>query len=382
MRSPKLASDLVFINGFNSTNAGGRTILINYLRVHVSRKDKLKHVVFVRDRESINEINDGHDLIFLEAPRLLRYGFLTPLVNYFIVPAYLEKLNIKYFLNFSDIPVCTKKKQIFAFDWPYAAFLESRAWRLLSWSEYLSRKLKLIIFRVWMRYIDRIIVQTPILEEIMRDKYGFSDILVIPNAVSPPLELNSKMSFNFGDAFTLLCLTHYYPHKNIEIFIPLAAAIKKAKLNIKIVTTISPEQSPKARHFLNLIDKQKLSDVITNIGKVELDDVPQLYQSIDCLLLPTLLETFSGTYLEAMHFGVPILTSNLPFASGVCADAAIYFNQDCHLDILNKIQSVMKSEELMKKMRNLGAKRLSEFPSWEETYDMYQRALVTDEVSC
>ena len=376
-----MLSDIVFINGFNATNAGGRTILINYLRVHASRKEKLKHVVFIRDRESIHEINHGDDLIFLEAPRLLRYGFLTPLINYFIVPAYLEKFNVKYFLNFSDIPVCTKRKQIFAFDWPYAAFLKSQAWGLLSWSEYFSRKLKLILFRAWICYIDRIIVQTPILEKIMRDEYGFSDILVVPNAVSPPLELAPERSFNFGNAFTLLCLTHYYPHKNIEIFIPLAVAIKKAKLDIKIVTTISRDQGLKANRFLNLIEKLGLSDIITNIGEVELDDVPQLYRKVDCLLLPSLLETFSGTYVEAMHFGVPILTSNLPFAIGVCADAAIYFDQDCHLDILSKIQLVMESEKLMSKMRNLGVKQLSKFPTWEQTYDMYQSALGINEES-
>ena len=374
-----MADDVIFINGFNSTTAGGRTILINYLRVLASRKEKLKHVVFVRDRLSIHEINDGEHLIFLEAPRFLRYGFLTPFINYCIVPAYLEKFNVKYFLNFSDLPVRTRRKQTFLFDWPYAAFIKSRAWGMLSWKEYLNRKLKLTLFRTWMHNIDRLIVQTVSMGEIMRDEYGFSDVRVVPNAVSPPLEVASKKSFNFGDAFTLLCLTHYYPHKNIEIFIPLAAAIKKSKLNIKIITTISRDQSPKARRFLDLIEELELTHVIVNVGPVELDDIPQLYFNVDCLLLPTLLESFSGTYVEAMHFGVPILTSDLPFATGVCGDAAIYFNQDCHQDILRTILSVMDNEELMSKMRILGAERLSEFPTWEETYNMYQRALGVDE---
>ncbi len=52
----------------------------------------------------------------------------------------------------------------------------------------------------------------------------------------------------------------------------------------------------------------------------------EYYLACNALLLPTLLESFSGTYLEAMHFGRPILTSNLDFARDVCDDAALYFD--------------------------------------------------------
>jgi hypothetical protein len=49
-----------------------------------------------------------------------------------------------------------------------------------------------------------------------------------------------------------------------------------------------------------------------------MSDVPKWYKATQALLLPTLLESFSGTYIEAMHFERPIFTSNLDFAKEVC----------------------------------------------------------------
>ncbi len=41
--------------------------------------------------------------------------------------------------------------------------------------------------------------------------------------------------------------------------------------------------------------------------------------------MPTLLECFSASYLEAMYMKKIIFTSDLPFAHTVCKDAAFYF---------------------------------------------------------
>ena len=44
------------------------------------------------------------------------------------------------------------------------------------------------------------------------------------------------------------------------------------------------------------------------------------------MILPTLLESFSATYIEAMFHGKTILTSDLDFARDVCGEAAFYFD--------------------------------------------------------
>ena len=78
--------------------------------------------------------------------------------------------------------------------------------------------------------------------------------------------------------------------------------------------------------LLRTIRARGLEDRFVNLGPLRQDELAAAYLSCDALLHPTLLESFSSAYLEAMHFGRPILTSDLDFAHEVCGDAAAYFD--------------------------------------------------------
>ena len=118
----------------------------------------------------------------------------------------------------------------------------------------------------------------------------------------------------------------YYTHKNLEVFIDVAKDLKHKNLPVSIVLTIDADQHKGAADLLKTIEQEGLNDTITNVGSVSMHDVPALYDQTDGLILPTLLESFSGTYIEAMYYEKPILTSNLDFAVGVCGGAAYYFD--------------------------------------------------------
>ena len=90
-------------------------------------------------------------------------------------------------------------------------------------------------------------------------------------------------------------------------------------------------------------------------------------QPCQALFLPTLLESFSVTYLEAMHFGVPVLTSDLDFARFVCGDAAIYFDPWDPGSIKDAILRLRTDSDLGRELVARGHERLrAEFKSWDE----------------
>ena len=96
--------------------------------------------------------------------------------------------------------------------------------------------------------------------------------------------------------------------------------------------------------------------------------VPSLYNQVDCLFLPSLLESFSGTYVEAMYYGLPIATSNLPFATSVCSDSAVYFDPlDCK-DIFSCLNLISGSQEIARKCTTRGKTILASYPTWKENY--------------
>jgi glycosyltransferase involved in cell wall biosynthesis len=123
-----------------------------------------------------------------------------------------------------------------------------------------------------------------------------------------------------------LILTRYYAHKNLERVVEAFDRHREALREVTCVLTIAPDQHPRAAELLRTIKARGLEDRIVNLGPLRQDELAATYLACDVLLHPTLLESFSSAYLEAMHFGRPILTSDLDFAHEVCGDAAEYFD--------------------------------------------------------
>jgi len=275
----------------------------------------------------------------------------------------------------ADVPVMSRLPQAFLFDWPYAAFPESLAWRLGSLGERLKRWFKLAIFRALLPFVDCMIAQNAVLAHRLQTNYGLRNVDVVQNAVSlENLDGGQSREFGLGGGFKLLCLTRYYSHKNIEIFLRVARRIHEASLDAKIVVTLSRDENDGARRFLDAIDSEGFSDIVVNVGPVPMAEVPGLYSQTDALLLPTLLESFSGTYVEAMFHRRPILTSDLDFARGVCGDSAFYFDPTDDSAIFAAIRTVVAQPELRAIKVARGAEILAQMPNWEEAYQLYTRA--------
>lgn len=167
-----------------------------------------------------------------------------------------------------------------------------------------------------------------------------------------------------SDYFTLLTLSKYYPHKNIEIIKDVCELLKQKSINdIRFVLTIDEENYKRIFGYDNKFVK--------TLGPVKPEDCPALYEKCDAMFLPTLAECFSASYPEAMIMKKPILTSNLPFATSVCNDAAIYFNPLDANDILEKILNLKTDKNLYDELVEKGFARYKDFPSAQERAKSY-----------
>ena len=102
----------------------------------------------------------------------------------------------------------------------------------------------------------------------MRKKYELDDVRVLNNSVTLNGSVKEKeIKYSLPTGKLLFYPSIYYPHKNIEIFIPLAKMIKKKNLGCKIIVTINPN-TVAALKFLKSIEKMGLMDTIINIGQV------------------------------------------------------------------------------------------------------------------
>jgi glycosyltransferase involved in cell wall biosynthesis len=192
---------------------------------------------------------------------------------------------------------------------------------------------------------DRVFCQTPTMQQRIADYYGYDKkkIKIIPNVLPPFSEnppgngqnISNKIS---NDYFNGLILSKYYLHKNPEIVIEACRRVPDSLTGLKFITTISPDDGPLGRTYLSRVEREKcLRERICNIGPVPYEELAACFQKIQLLIMPTLVESFSVSYLEAMYFGIPILTTDLDFAHYICGDAALYYNPWNVDDFIGKV---------------------------------------------
>lgn len=220
----------------------------------------------------------------------------------------------------------------------------------------------------------------------LRQWYGFDGpIHLLPNAISVDSLAGVDGSATDGRIngdFRLFYLTRYYPHKNIEIFLDLFMRHGAALPGVKVYLTLCASHGRRARRFLEAVEKAGLQDRIVNLGPVQQQDIAGLFRSMHALVMPSTLESFSGTYLEAMAFGCPVLTSDLDFAHEVCGDAALYFDPWNVNSLMQSIQTLRGDPVLAARLVDSGREVFaSNSVSWQQnatTLVAIVRELVSD----
>lgn len=356
----------VLINGVSAKSAGGKSILTNLLRSISNKSSDINYVVIVPP-------NLNYEKFCNENVRIITYNdskfsFLKQAYFYFyFVKSIINKYQISLIFNTADIIIPVKKKQLLLFDWPYAVYPESLVWKKMGLLELLHRKFKLFAFERHLSIPLKIYAQTNSIKNRLNNLYKLDNISIMPNAVSlDNIDGGIYRDFKLPlDKFNFLCLCKYYVHKNLEILVPVAKLIKLYKLPFCIIITIEKNQHAQAKRLLKIIGREGLNDIIINVGEVDMNHVPSIYKQSGALLLPTLLESFSGTYVEAMFHKKPIFTSNLDFAIDVCGEYAVYFEPLDPISILQAMKSILNNS-LIENIVEESSYRLTKFSTWDD----------------
>lgn len=255
----------------------------------------------------------------------------------------------------------------------------SLAHRRLSFFKRHKSKVTTFIKNIEIKKADFLIVETDDAKRKINKniKIANENIFVVGNTYHPIfsryISKTSDTSLKKVDTFKLLVLSAFYPHKNLEI------------IN-KVVNILSIQTNRKYKFYLTINDTDYLrnfsdSQNIINLGPQDIEDCPELYLKTDALFLPTLLETYSANYPEAMIMKKPIITSDLDFAKDVCKDAALYFNPLDPQDIADKIIQLSENKDLYNNLIKKGEQRVKELETSESRalkyIDVFQSVLKT-----
>ena len=117
-------------------------------------------------------------------------------------------------------------------------------------------------------------------------------------------------------------------------------------------------------------EKSPYKDDIRFIGYVENELKPLLYQKAEVFVYPSFYEGFGFPPLEAMHFGVPVVSSNTSSLPEVLGDAALLVNPDKSEELSEAIRLCLHDEAIRNRLINLGKIRAAQF-NWRDTAKKY-----------
>ena len=175
-----------------------------------------------------------------------------------------------------------------------------------------------------------------------------------------------------GEKIRLICLSAYYRSKNLEIIPEVARHILDidAQLDFEFVITLPTDDYG----LKGIIGKAKSLGVekhICNIGPVRVSEGADVYESCHIAFLPSLLETFSANYPEAMAMKKPIVTTDLGFARDACKDAALYYSPRNAKSAAENIVKLADDPITWKRLVDCGSRVLEGLPTPERRFDRY-----------
>ncbi|QHS58240.1 glycosyltransferase [Chitinophaga agri] len=365
----------IFINAHNLRFGGGKTVGFNLINYYIANP-AVSEIMIVAPAgygyERFQGVDSRTSIYFL--PAIFNTSVFKIISNYVVLPLRIALSRTDFVLSLGNVAVPTLKPQFLLIHQAYLAYPESIVWDRLRQSDrkfyrYIRNMLRLV--KANLKYPTVYGVQTNTMRKRISSIYKIpkEDIHVIPNAVS-------FTSFKKGRAgstavkghqqIRLLFLSKYFPHKNFEILFKVGLEIVSRGLPIRISVTIDEEENEGSKRFIETIKAMGLHEVIINKGNVRLEEIAAAYDEHDGLFLPTLLESFSGSYIEAMYFSRPIFTSDMDFAREVCRDAAYYFNPLDEEDIIYCITAAYDNRTEMARKVEAGSRIVAQSYSWED----------------
>ncbi|WP_375239822.1 glycosyltransferase [Aurantibacter sp.] len=319
--------------------------------------------------DNVNFIYFGGTILGLEIERLalMSFGIKKIIKNYNIDILWNVNLGTYTRIHIPQIVSLSNAFQVYPYE------------KINKLKRNIREKFKLKILRFFyklsIKNIDIITVQTESMKKAVK-KHFRKKVVIISKSVDSENDYSFNKNYSQNkkidrklkelenkNSFKLIYISSYYPHKNHKLLIDIAESLSEIDFDYVMLLSLSRELLIKeyGARALKLLEKDK----IIPIGWVEKSYLKSLYSLSDSVIIPTLLESFSSSHIEAMQFGKPILTTDFNFTREVCDDAALYHSEKKTEDWVKSILEISKSPKLRNNLTNKGKNQLEKYPtSW------------------
>jgi glycosyltransferase involved in cell wall biosynthesis len=182
--------------------------------------------------------------------------------------------------------------------------------------------------------------------------------------------------YNINKPF-LLYVGNTYPHKNLErLVIAFKKLREEEKIDVQLV--LVGKRDYFSERLEKMVKEKGIADNVIFTGFITDQELPLFYRSAMLYVFPSSIEGFGLPPLEAMSYGLPVLSSNAPCMPEILGDAAKYFHPDEISDIVQVLKKAILDRNLQEDLRAKGSEHIKQY-SWkamvEKTLSIYLNQL-------
>lgn len=219
----------------------------------------------------------------------------------------------------------------------------------------------------------KIIVPSHAVESELKEEFGMASdkIKVIYEGGFESLSNNDKKNI-VGKRY-FLKVGNAYPHKNVSSLINAFSKLYSKDQSLYLV--FAARRDFFYKRILGKITYPLMHNIIFIENPTD-KDLRNLYEHAIATIVPSLMEGFGLTAIEALNCGCPVLLSDIAVHREICKDTAVYFDPHDENDILQKMEHAMAMTVVQRQKFATMAYAFAKKYSWEkmvlQTVELYE----------
>lgn len=279
-----------------------------------------------------------------------------------------------------SLPTAVRRYNLDIFIFPHVAFwlwkpiktvILTRTAFIPSWSDKLVDQLQAKLLTQRFKHVaDRVCAVSHFNATQIQLTCGIPEniINIVPNGIDPAFNDNSVKRFEPGYKYILFC-GGSEERKNIKNLIRAFVKLKDKGIKEKLLIVggkLMPKENEMDAYLTGIHDERFKQEIVLYGIERDARTLAGIYRGAELVVYPSLQEDFGMVSVEAMACGAPLVASWMPSIPEIAGDAAVYFNPYDICDMSDKIERVLKNDELRQELIAKGYKQIKKY-NWEES---------------
>ena len=265
-----------------------------------------------------------------------------------------------------------KTKEVVRFVHPWVVTSNKYAWANIPFKEKMRMKAHILLLKHLVKKKGYVITQTNAVKNGLIKEVGIpaERIRIVPNVLPAVFNDLDNTHIDTKDGWIDIASVGAGYHKNLNIIPDVILALEENHnlKNVRFHVTL-PDGALGLESIIKHIKKLGVSDRFVNHGNLRQQQLSELYRTCDFCFLPSVLEVFSASTLEAMFYHLPTVATELPFNTEVFKDACLYYEPMNAKDAAVKLAALIGNKELSASLIEKMSERINDFSRFENYFN-------------